>query len=458
MTPRITMIGGGSYHWTPRLLVDFANTPSLENAEVVLHDLDAERLARMTALGASIADRAGVGLRVWSESDRRASLDGADYVVTAFSVGGFDSMQHDLEIPERFGIRQPIGDSVGPGGVMRALRSIPVLLDFAHDIEQICPDAWLVNVTNPLTALVRAATRETRVKTVGLCNEWVGCQFVLSLLLDCGMRDLDPVIGGVNHFPIVTELRAAGEDGFVMLRALLDDPARAETEGLWMDPSEVMEYEKVVPGERWTKADVLANNRVRFEVFDRFGVLTASGDHHATEFFPGFVHPANDYGRDWKVHLYGLKRHMADAEADVEHYEVLRDAAEIPRRPSGELVATLLDGLVSGEPRHLPVNLPNAGNVNNLADGCVVEMMGIADASGVRGRDNTTVPGALGEFVRRVNASQELTVEAALTGNRTRVLEAMLTDPLAGQLPYESVVEMADEMLTATSRWLPQFN
>ncbi len=155
--------------------------------------------------------------------------------------------------------------------------------------------------------------------------------------------------------------------------------------------------------------------------------------------------------------MYHLAKHMADAEVDVAHYESVRDAEEVTTMPSGELVATLLDGLVTGQARRLPVNLPNRGNVTNLPDDAVVEIMGVADAQGVRGRDTTTVPGAMGEYLRRIHASQELTVEAALTGDRTVALEAMLTDPLAGQLPYEQIVTMTDEMLTATKPWLPQF-
>ena len=145
-TPRIVIVGGGSYHWAPRLLCDFANTRSLENADVVLHDLDAERLQLMEELGGEIARRRGIGLTATAALDRKRALAGADFVITCFSVGGFDSMQHDIDIPQRYGIRQPIGDSVGPGGVLRALRSIPVLLDIARDVESVAPDAWFVNV------------------------------------------------------------------------------------------------------------------------------------------------------------------------------------------------------------------------------------------------------------------------------------------------------------------------
>src|SRR5512135_760873 len=132
MSAHITIVGGGSYHWAPRLLADFANTPSLADAQVVLHDLDAERMKLMEELGSEIARRRAIPLTVRAEADRRTALAGTDFVITAFSVGGFDSMQHDIEIPQRYGIRQPIGDSVGPGGILRALRSVPVLLDIAH--------------------------------------------------------------------------------------------------------------------------------------------------------------------------------------------------------------------------------------------------------------------------------------------------------------------------------------
>jgi alpha-galactosidase/6-phospho-beta-glucosidase family protein len=457
MSARIVIVGGGSYHWAPRLLADFANTPSLTDADVVLHDLEADRMQRMEDLGHEIARRRNIGMQVRSEADRRKALSGADFVITAFSVGGFDSMQHDIEIPQRFGIRQPIGDSVGPGGIMRALRSVPVLLAIARDIEAVAPDAWLLNVTNPLTALCRSVTRETNVKTVGLCNEWVGCAWALSLLFDCGMHEIDPVLGGVNHFPLATALRVRGDDGFARLRAILADPEQAAIDPIWMDPPARAQWHKVAPADYWTKLDVIANNRVRLEIFARFGVLPGSGDHHSVEFMPNVVHPGNKYGEDWRIHHYGMRGHRADADDDVVFYEEMRDAPDVTRMPSGELVAAVLDGIVTGNARELPVNLPNAGNVTNLPDESVVEIMGVADGAGVRPRDTTTVPGVMGEYLRRVNVAQEWTVEAALSGDRTRVLEAMLADSIATQIAYDDVVEMTDEMLAATAPWLPQF-
>jgi alpha-galactosidase len=458
MTPKITFVGGGSTHWTPRLLVDFANTESLHDAAVTLVDIDPDALPPMLDVAEHIAKcRPGIGLTASATTDLDAGLDGADYVVTAFSVGGFDSMRHDLEIPARYGVRQPVGDSVGPGGITRALRSIPVLVRIAETVERRCPDALLLNVTNPLSALCRAATRETGVRTVGLCNEVVGLQFVTSLLLDADLRRVDPVVAGVNHLPLVTALRVGDHDGFAQLRDLLaDEDAQRGT--VWMTPPPAMHYPKVSPGAEWTKADVIAGNRLKLELFTRFGVLPGSSDTHVAEFFPGFVTASSDWGREWSVHHYGLAGHMADKAADDADVAALLEHDEISSFPSGELVAPLLDSLRTRHPAALPVNLPNAGQVQNLADGVVVECMGLAvDGERVVARDQADVPSLPGEQLRRVAVSEELTVEAALTGNRTTVLEAMLADPLAGRLPYEHVVAMTDELLHSTAPWLPQF-
>ena len=423
----------------------------------MLVDIDADALPLMLDVGSHIAKcRDGIGLSVTATTDLDEGLDGAEYVVTAFSVGGFSSMRHDLEIPARYGIRQPVGDSVGPGGISRALRSIPVVLDIARAVERRCPDALLLNVTNPLSALCRAVTRETDVRAVGLCNEMVGLQFVTSLLLDADLRRVDPTVAGVNHLPLVTRLRVGDDDGFALLRALLDD-AEAQAEPVWMTPPAAMHYRKVSTGPDWTKADVIAGNRLKLELFQRFGVLPGSADTHVAEFFPGFVTAASDFGREWSVHHYGLAGHMADKLDDDREVTELLASDEISDFPSGELVAPLLDSILRGHPVPLPVNLPNTGQVENLPDGVVVECIGLATDGQVTPRDHARVGSILGEQLRRVVAAEELTVAAALTGDRTTVLEAMLADPMAGRFPYEHVVAMTDELLAATRPWLPQF-
>jgi alpha-galactosidase len=457
MAARITIVGGGSTHWGPSLLVDFANNSALCDSEVVLMDLDEEALAAMTKAGAHIAESCGIPLSVRGTPDLDEALDGSQFVITAFSVGGFSSMRHDIEIPARYGVRQPVGDSVGPGGISRSLRSIPVLLGVAQAMEKYCPDALLINVTNPLTALCRAASKETSVRVVGLCNEVVGLKFSMSLLFDAPMQEVDPVIAGVNHLPVATKLRIGEEDGFAMLHAAIKGDLDLSAP-IWLNPlPDQMHWRKRVSGGTWTKADVLENLKVKLELFERFGALAASSDTHVVEFLPGFVTDVSDFGRDWGVHHYGIHGHMADKARDNENLASLLSSETIPKWPSGELVAPVIEALVGGEQVALPVNLPNEGQVENLPKGAVVECIGLVDSNGVRPRDRAEVPSILGEYLRRVSVSQELTVEAALSGSRTKVLEAMLTDPFGGRLPYEHAVAMTDELIAATSAWLPQF-
>ena len=456
-SPRITIVGGGSTHWTPTLLVDFANTESLHDAVVTLMDVAPDSLPLMTDVGQHIAKSRQIGLSVEATTELGPALDGADAVIVALSVGGFSSMRHDLEIPARYGIRQPVGDSVGPGGISRALRSVPVVTQVAKAMDRYCPDALLINVSNPLTALCRGASRESGVRVVGLCNELVGLKFSMSLLFDAPMHTVDPVAAGVNHLPLVTALGIGGANGFEMLRDMLAEPDAHAEEPIWMAPVDSMHWKKASDGEGWTKADVVANNKIKLELFQRFGVLPGSSDTHVAEFFSGFVTPASDFGREWGVHHYGLYGHQQDKAADDRSVAELLADDEISPWPSGELAAELLDGVTTGTERHLPMNLPNQGQVENLPAEVVVECIGVTGPDGVRPRDVARVGSVLGEHLRQVVASQELTVEAALTGDRTRVIEAMLTDQLAGHLPYEQVIAMTDELLAATAPWLPQF-
>jgi alpha-galactosidase len=364
-------------------------------------------------------------------------------------------MRHDLEIPERYGIKQSVGDTVGPGGVMRSLRNVPVLLEIARDMEELCPDAWMLNITNPMTTLCRAVTRETSVKTVGLCHEITGAQYTLSQILDVDFRSFDFEVVGVNHLPLITALRIDGEDAMDRLREKLAEPEKLAEEPIYL--SDELRRELGDVASEFTKRDLVTSNRVKFALFERFGVLPGAGDRHLVEFFPGFLTEESEWGKRWNVGLTSI----ADREVWVDRYQEefarLRTITEVPKMPSGEMVAPMIDSFLRDKPRHFPLNLPNDGQCPDLPVDAVVESMITAKGDGLTGRDQAHAPAVLTECLRRVVASQEMTVEAAISGNRDRAVDAMLLDPLAGRIDFERVAAMTDEMLTATSRWLPQF-
>ncbi|MEX2268622.1 MAG: hypothetical protein WEA75_08065 [Acidimicrobiia bacterium] len=457
MGPRISIVGGGSYQWVPKLLVDIANTPVLHDARIVIEDIDPAPVPRMVELVEHVADVRGIGLTAVGTTNQREALEGADYVVVSISTGGFESMRHDLEIPERYRIRQSVGDSVGPGGIIRALRNIPVFLGIACDMEELCPDAWLLNLTNPMTTICRAVTRESSVTTIGLCHEVTIAQFTLSLLLDAGFMDLTPTVAGVNHLPFITQLDNAGEDGLAQLRDLIDHADERGAEPLAMAFPEGLGHEKVSEGGEWTKGDLLQQNQVKLELFRRFGVLPSAGDRHLVEFFPGFLTEEAEWGKRWGVELTSIEGREWWQSRHVQEFEEMLAAPEVSRLPSGEMVAAIIQCRMTNQPGWFPLNLPNRGQVTDLPDGVVVESMGVVDGDGPRGRDEVALPGAMAAELRQVSAAQELTVEAAISGRRDAVFEAMLVDPLAGRIDYEALGRMTDEMLTATKRWLPQF-
>ncbi len=452
----IAFIGGGSYQWTPKLLVDLALTPSLADAQIVLEDIDAAPLPRMVALAERIAAIQGRSWRVRATTDQRDALRGADYVVVCISTGALDSMALDIEIPARYGVVQSVGDSVGPGGISRALRNVPVLVGIARDMEDVCPDAMMLNLTNPMTTLTRSVRKATGIDAVGLCHEVTGTTYQLSLLLDVDMRALEPDVCGVNHLPIITALRVDGDDRLPELRARLDDPESFGSEPFSLAPT--IGHEAVSFGGEFTKRGILDQHRVKLELLRRFGALPAAGDRHVVEFFPGFLTEDAQWGKRWGVHLTSMDDRRKWLRHFMREFDKLMAADSIDATPSGEMVAPILDSRLRDKARRLPLNIPNAGQCPDLPADVVVESMCRVDAAGVRGTEPVRAPRLLGEYLRRVAASQELTVDAALGGDRELTFEAMLADPLASRVDYDALWRMSNELIDATSRWLPQFS
>jgi len=248
------------------------------------------------------------------------------------------------------------------------------------------------------------------------------------------------------------------DDGLDRLRALLEGPQSARDEPLPMAiPGGIGSATKPSAGDVWTKADLLAVNQVKIEMFQRFGALPASNDRHLCEYFPGLITEQSGWGDRWRVHLTTI----AEREAYEQRYKDELDARlasdDVSTMPSGEMVAPLIDSIIRDKRRTFPLNLPNTGQAIGIPDDVVVETMCIADSAGVRGGEPAEAPGVLGEYVRRMTAVHELTVEAAISGNRDDALAAMLADPVASKIDYDEMVRMTDELLAATKSWLPQF-
>ncbi len=455
MSTKITFIGGGSYQWTPTLLLDIAQTAVLADAEIALCDIDPKPLPRMVELVDHVNALAGTKLAVTTTTDRREALPGSDYAVVCISTGALTTMAVDLDVPARYGIKQSVGDTVGPGGINRALRNIPVLVGVARDMEELCPDAWLLNLTNPMTTLTRSITSTTSIETIGLCHEVTIATFQLSLLLDCDMRDIDIEVCGVNHLPIITKLTAGGRDGLAELADKLEDPDAFGRETLHVP--EMIGHEAISSGGDWTKAAIIDQHKVKFELFRRFGALPGAGDRHLVEFFPGFLTEQSEWGRKWGVKLTPISEREKWQSFFIRQLEKTLAAESLPNKPSGEIVAPIIDSRLRDKTRAFPINVPNAGQCPDLPDDVVVEGIGEVDGQGVRPRDVVSAPPLLAEYLRRVSASQELTVEAALTGDRDIAFQAMLADPLASRIDYDDVWRMTNELIDGTARWLPQF-
>src|SRR5215208_1775541 len=210
---RICFVGGGSYQWTPKLLTDIALTRDLSGT-IVLHDIAEAPMLEMQKLGQKIMAAAGADFAIETSGDLAEALRDAEFVIVTITTGGLEAMRKDLDIPLQYGIYQSVGDTVGPGGWSRALRNVPVLVEIAQTMERVCPDAWLLNLTNPLTVLTRAVSKVSRVKVVGLCHELLGVRAAMMRMFDATAQDFEMRVAGINHLIWLLELKIRGEDGF----------------------------------------------------------------------------------------------------------------------------------------------------------------------------------------------------------------------------------------------------
>jgi alpha-galactosidase/6-phospho-beta-glucosidase family protein len=446
---KVAIVGGGSYQWSPKLITDLFGTPSLGGLTLALCDTDPRPLPKMEALAKIASDKLGAKAIVETTTDQKVALHGADFVVVTISTGGFESMAADLDVPAGHGIRQSVGDTVGPGGINRALRNVPVLVGIARDMEELCPDAWLLNITNPMTCLTRAVCKETSIKSAGLCHEVDNFRMDLAIALGLPHTALRPVVAGVNHFPVICELDINGEDGFAVLRGLVEEVGGLES---------LRPRNRMGEAEAFSRRDFAERHLLALTFLDRFGGLPAAGDRHLAEFVPWVLTTESGWGADWGIELTPIASRQAHQEGYVRDVDaIVAGGEELQTWASGEMVAPAIDSLLTGEVRELPLNIPNRGQCPDMPLEVVVESMCIVDDEGIKGRDEAHAPAGLAEILRRHSAVQEMTVQAALDGDRALARAAWLLDPLAARGDFAETEAMSRELLEGTARWLPQF-
>ena len=451
---KIAIVGGGSYCWTPTLFRDIIFTPGLEGSEIVLDDINKTHLDDLYRCCQAILAQTGKSkaFRVKATQNKTTALRGADYVILTITTGGYDSMAHDLAIPYKYGVWQPVGDTTGPGGLSRALRNIPVVTDLARRMERWCPHAWLLNITNPMSVLTRCVGRETGIRAIGLCHELYGTLKTLERILGAKSwrNDFECVSVGVNHLPWIIKLRYKGKDAFPLLRRRVAQWKRGKLAG---------KRRQAGPG---TALDdtLLGSDQVKLALFEAFGSLPAAGDRHLVEFFPYFCTKEMKKGRAMGVdlttiehrrngHMPGWKKSVAAITSGRR-----RVSHEVSAESTCKVIAALA-GLIDWQD---VVNLPNQGQVLDLPRDVVVETMGlIARDSAVGLPVGPVPPGILTQLQRHVTL-HEMTIEAALNGDRGLALEVLLNDPMCGAVrDFRQLERMLDELLHANRRWLPLF-
>jgi alpha-galactosidase/6-phospho-beta-glucosidase family protein len=438
-TVRICIVGGGSYNWSPILLRDLAATPELTGT-VVLHDIDAAAGEELCRLGRKIASATGSGLSIEANPDQREALRGADAVVVTITTGGLAAMRHDLEIPLRYGIRQSVGDTVGPGGLSRALRGVPVMVELARTMEEVCPDAWMINLSNPMAAFVRAVAKTTRIKVVGLCHELFGVRRVLAKLLETTEDGLDLHVAGTNHLTWLLAVGVRGEDGLALLRRYL--AAGGEIPLTPPATDHMASFQ-----DRW---------RLKLALFDAYGYLPAAGDRHLAEFFPYFLRDEDVAAVEYGVLLTRVEHREAMFRAARERVRAWIEGREpLTVERSNEELADVIAALATGRERIAIVNLPNRGQIENLPRDAVVETFGVVGATGIRGIAAGALPLGVLSTVQPHVVNQELIVDAALSGDRQLAVQAFLGDPLVGD--FRSTPRMVEELIEANRAYLPRF-
>ncbi len=449
MSVRITFIGAGSTVFARNLMGDILSFPELSDATIVLHDIDEERLAVSEAVGRKIVATLGARAKIESTTDRLVALNQANYVITMFQVGGYEpSTVIDFEIPQKFGLQQTIADSLGIGGIMRGLRTIPVLLDICRDMERVCPDALLLNYVNPMSILCWAVSKSSSIRTIGLCHSVQHTAQQLASDVDVPYEEVRYECAGINHMSFYLSFVHATEMGDVDLYPAIR--RRGERVPLPMR-GEINRSDGGTSG---------LSDAVRYEMLKRLGYFVTESSEHFAEYVPWFIkshqpHLIEEFGIPINEYLQRCQTQIAGWESL--QTRLLDPEAQLKVHRSMEYGAGIIHSLETGEQRVVYGNVPNRGLISNLPDDCCVEVACSVDAQGIVPQPVGKLPPQLAALIQTNINVQALTVEAALTGCRDHIYHAAMLDPrTASELNLQQIWELVDELLLAHGDVLPE--
>jgi len=435
---KIAFIGAGSFGFTRSLVRDIQTFPVLRDATLSLMDIDAERLDYVKRAVDRIVSEGSYPARVEATMDRAEALKGAHAVICTILAGGVHIWRHDIEIPKKYGIDTNIGDTRGPSGVFRALRTIPVMLDICRDIERYCPDAILLNYTNPMAMLCRAMQRETSVKVTGLCHSVQGTAAMLARWIGAPFDEITYVCAGINHQAWYVKYEWNGKDAYPLIRKAVQRP------------------------------EVYDEEIVRNEMFLHLGYYVTESSGHNSEYNwwfrkrPDLIEKYCTHGTGWNpgVYAYILDEYLARQEEWKNRIqEWLDDPESLDLSRGQEYAAYIINAYAGGEPFKFNGNVPNSGLIPNLPEGACVEVPVYADRRGF----NPIHVGALPRQCAALNnvsiAVEEMAVEGCLSGDPTMVFRAICYDPLtAAVLSLAEIKEMVNEMFARNRDHLPTFD
>ncbi len=437
---KITLMGAGSTVFAKNVIGDSMLTDALCNFEIALYDIDEERLEESYIMTCALNENINQGRMKISKylgvENRKDALRGADFVINAIQVGGYEPCTvTDFEIPKKYGLRQTIADTLGIGGIFRALRTIPVLRDFARDMEEVCPDAYFLNYTNPMAMLTGYMQRYTKIKTVGLCHSVQVC--TKNLLSALGIEAKQPVrelIAGINHMGWLLEVRDAdGVDLYPEIRRRACEVLENPPAGFW--------------------------DLTRYEYIRRFGYYCTESSEHNAEYGNLFIkskYPEliNRYGIPLDEYPRRCEKQIADWKSAKDKYL----AGDISHERSREYASYIMEAIVTDTPYKIGGNVLNMGLIENLPPDACVEVPCLVDGRGIHPMRVGKLPTVLAAMNQTNINTQLLTIEAALTEERSAIYRAAMLDPhTSSELSIDDIVAMCDELIEAHGAWLPEY-